>query len=155
MTKGDLISRSALLEEFRWLASEANIMRAAEYDEIIDRIKKAPAVAAEQMEPARWEWGRLFGEWGIFCSNCGAGWQSGNGCDVVALAENHKYCPKCGKPMTFDEEGDWTPQEGEEKYGYCPVCDKSVVVVSNESMGHCPYCNHHIVLHGEEEPKDV
>ena len=44
---GDLISRKALLEEFHWLASEASEARAAEYDEIIARIEKAPAVCED------------------------------------------------------------------------------------------------------------
>lgn len=45
-TSGDLISREALLEEFRWLKSQVGEARAAEYDEIMERIAGAEAVDA-------------------------------------------------------------------------------------------------------------
>lgn len=44
---GDLISREKLLEEFRWLKSQVGEARAAEYDEIMERIENAPAVCED------------------------------------------------------------------------------------------------------------
>lgn len=63
------------------------------------------------VETARWEWERMGVEWGIVCSSCGTGWWMSDADNMVQLAQAHKYCPKCGKPMVFEEEGDWVAQE--------------------------------------------
>lgn len=42
----DLISRSALIEEYEWLKSQVNSSSVSEIEEHIERIKKAPAVDA-------------------------------------------------------------------------------------------------------------
>lgn len=33
------------------------------------------------------------------------------------------------------------------KYGYCPICDKTIEVKSDKSMGYCYHCGHDIVFH--------
>ena len=33
------------------------------------------------------------------------------------------------------------------KYGYCPLCDKTIEVRSDKSMGHCYHCGHDVVFH--------
>ena len=35
----------------------------------------------------------------------------------------------------------------EKKVGYCPMCDKEVIVTTKASMIYYPDCNHHIDLH--------
>lgn len=37
------------------------------------------------------------------------------------------------------------------KSGYCPICDKSINVCSNDIMCSCPDCGHHIMLHNEKK----
>ena len=44
---GDMISRSALLEEYEWLKSQVNPCSVAEVEEHIARIRRIPAVEAE------------------------------------------------------------------------------------------------------------
>lgn len=63
-----------------------------------------------EVTPACWKWGHSLSGFGIFCSNCGAGWSDDDTCRLIGLAENHKYCPKCGKPIIFEGEGDWEAQ---------------------------------------------
>lgn len=36
------------------------------------------------------------------------------------------------------------------KFGYCPICDKDIIIDSENIMCHCPDCGHHVVLHEEE-----
>lgn len=38
------------------------------------------------------------------------------------------------------------------KFGYCPICDVTLRVYSDDIMDSCPYCGHHIMLH--EADKD-
>ena len=33
------------------------------------------------------------------------------------------------------------------KTGYCPICDETIKVYSDDSMCNCPICGHHIALH--------
>ena len=37
------------------------------------------------------------------------------------------------------------------KSGYCPICDKEIIVCSSDIMCNCPDCGHHIVLHNENK----
>jgi predicted RNA-binding Zn-ribbon protein involved in translation (DUF1610 family) len=76
---------------------------------------------------------------------------------------------KCGSCRYFIGGGDWALccskdywlhyeesdacekyERGEDKTGYCPICDKTITMVSSVSIGYCPDCGHHIVLRGEE-----
>lgn len=50
-SQGDLISRSALLEEYEWLKSVVNPCSVAEVEEHMERIRNAPAVEAEPWNP--------------------------------------------------------------------------------------------------------
>lgn len=46
---------------------------------------------------ARWQWGRMCGQYGIYCSHCRAGWVRSE--NVELIAAGHNYCPKCGARM--------------------------------------------------------
>lgn len=39
------------------------------------------------------------------------------------------------------------------KFGYCPICDKTIQVYSSDSMCNCSDCGHHIVLYKEDMNK--
>lgn len=92
--KDDLISREALLEEFRWLASEASEARAAEYDEIIARIEAAEAVEAEPVVHAHW----VPVECGTLCSHCHRVFDHHFEVNHYRCVE-FKRCPDCGAHM--------------------------------------------------------
>ena len=103
----EVADRLALMEDIRkdiWDITN-------EKRRLVQELETLRAERHGEVEPARWEWGRHFGAWGIFCSNCGTGWQDDDGYRMVGLAESHKYCPNCGKPMLFDEEADWVAQD--------------------------------------------
>lgn len=36
------------------------------------------------------------------------------------------------------------------KIGYCPICDKTIQINSDDTMCYCPDCGHHISLHEED-----
>lgn len=102
----DLISRSALLEEFEWLKDNTGAYNHAALDDHIQRIKNAPAVDAE---PVRHGWWKPYYEpmecfvdaylnteirdvqMGWICSECGRYEQHGT-------AEEMPYC-HCGAKM--------------------------------------------------------
>lgn len=104
---GDLISRSALLEEYEWLKSQVNPGSVAEVEEHIARIRRIPAVEAEPVvhahrvaETARTYMPVEFDENGELvihsivcykCSRCGTG-----------VPKDAYYCRICGAHM--DEE---------------------------------------------------
>jgi calcineurin-like phosphoesterase family protein len=41
------------------------------------------------------------------------------------------------------------------KTGYCPICDTTIKIYSNDSMDNCHVCGHHIVLHDASEFEDA
>lgn len=84
--KNDLISRSALLEEFEWLKSCINA-ECADVEDAMVRIKKAPAVDAEVVRHGRWEHG-------MQCPFC----------KQIDLTKPN-YCPNCGAKMDAEVEG--------------------------------------------------
>lgn len=91
---GDLISRSALLEEYEWLKSQVNPCSVVEVEEHIARIRNIPAVKAEPVVHARWV-DRPDGAYRI-CTNCN--------CGVPTMQQPLVWlrCPVCGAHM--DEE---------------------------------------------------
>ena len=42
----------------------------------------------------------------------------------------------------------------EERVGYCPICDKELIITTNASMAYCSDCGHHVAMHiwDEETP---
>lgn len=67
---GDLISRSALLAEYEWLKSQVSACSVCEVMEHMERIRNAPAVEAEPVVHARWEF-KCVQQIAPNCSNCG------------------------------------------------------------------------------------
>lgn len=84
---GDLISREALLEEFRWLKSVVIITSAPEVEEYMSRIENAPAVEAEPVVRGRWK-GAGMGDY--LCSVC----------DETVSGNSYRRCPYCGAHMS-------------------------------------------------------
>ena len=89
MMDNDLISRSALVEDFRRIAraqANARVFEAADaWEGAADRIENAPAVDAEPVRHGRWEHG-------MRCTQCGQ----------IDLSKPN-YCPNCGARMDGDE----------------------------------------------------
>ena len=51
-----------------------------------------------KVKHAEWKWGEgLGGQYGIWCTNCGAGWVDSENAEWIA--REHDYCPKCGARM--------------------------------------------------------
>ena len=44
-----------------------------------------------------WKWGYSCSQYGIWCTNCGAGWVNSENAEWIA--SEHIYCPKCGAKM--------------------------------------------------------
>lgn len=108
----DLISRSALLEEFDWVnratAGEGN------YEEdlrlLVKRVAEMPAEDAEIVRHGHWVYDPNAQDWGIggfVCSECHV---MNNNLDSSGKIHpswfaGSKYCPVCGTKM--DMEVDW------------------------------------------------
>lgn len=65
-------------------------------DRAADRIEELEADLSKQVT-AEWKWGRSNGGYGIWCTNCGAGWTDSENAEWIA--REHDYCPKCGAKM--------------------------------------------------------
>lgn len=77
-----------------------------EYDElvrkgIIDLVKRQPAADVVEVRHERFEWGYRNGQYGIWCTNCGAGWVDSENAEWIA--HEHDYCPKCGAKIDGKE----------------------------------------------------
>ena len=35
----------------------------------------------------------------------------------------------------------------EKKIAYCPICDKDMYMITDDTFSHCPVCNHRLSLH--------
>lgn len=90
----DLISRSALLEEFDWLRMTVGSGSVSDIDDAIERIKKAPAVDAEPVRHGRWGTYHITGYDGLHptytvpCLECS-----------YEATFTHRFCPNCGAMM--------------------------------------------------------
>lgn len=62
----------------------------------------APACDVVEVRHDEWKWGYQNGQYGIWCTNCGAGWVDSENAEWIA--HEHDYCPKCGAKM--DGKGD-------------------------------------------------
>lgn len=47
---------------------------------------------------AKWAYGKLHGQSGYYCSECGAGFADINP-NAELIAKSHNYCPSCGAKM--------------------------------------------------------
>lgn len=92
MINDDLISRSALLEEFK----EPGFLMSAI---IRHTIGKAPAIDAEPVRHGRWIRPAFDPAW-VKCSECGCYWEGG-----IVENCNMYYCPNCGAKMDAEVEG--------------------------------------------------
>jgi hypothetical protein len=57
----------------------------------------APAADVVEVKHAKWEWTHGCVGYGIYCTNCKAGWRDSE--NVESIAYSHDYCPKCGAKM--------------------------------------------------------
>lgn len=138
LDKGDLISRSALLEE---LTKRLSIVQRVGVEEIVASV---PAVEAEPVVHAHW----VAETYGTYIPV-----EYDENGDLVVHKYTRYKCSVCGRIEREEEAycncGAYMDERV--KTGYCPLCEMTIVVVSNDSMGKCPKCGHHIVLHGEED----
>ncbi|MBE6745857.1 MAG: hypothetical protein E7558_00185 [Ruminococcaceae bacterium] len=64
-------------------------------------IDMIPAADVVEIRHEQWKWGYRNGQYGIWCTNCGAGWVNSENTEWIAL--EHDYCPKCGAKMDKKE----------------------------------------------------
>ena len=88
MTK-EYIEREAAKDKFSELLPIGRSIRQS-----IDEI---PAADVVEVRHERFEWGYQNGQYGIWCTNCGAGWVDSENAEWIA--REHDYCPKCGAKM--------------------------------------------------------
>ena len=50
---------------------------------------------------AKWAYGKLHGQTGYYCSECGTGFADTNP-NAELIAKSHNYCPNCGAKMDGD-----------------------------------------------------
>lgn len=67
----------------------------------MDVIKQAPTIEAEPVRHGRWEHGYNNGQYGIWCSECRAGFAYSDNYEVIATS--HNYCPNCGAKMDKED----------------------------------------------------
>ena len=62
---------------------------------------EAPTEDVVEVKHGEWKWGYSCGQYGIWCTNCGAGWVNSENAEWIA--SEHIYCPKCGAEMKGGE----------------------------------------------------
>lgn len=67
-------------------------------------IRNIPPADVVEVRHERFEWGYQNGQYGIWCTNCGAGWTDSENAEWIA--HEHDYCPKCGAKMDGKGEGE-------------------------------------------------
>lgn len=107
-----------IIGEFR-IQEENNIMKAVsdvgivvDKPRLLQALTDAKAFYEEGYRAAmyrevrheRFEWGYRNGQYGIWCTNCGAGWTDSENAEWIA--HEHDYCPKCGAKMDGKGEGE-------------------------------------------------
>lgn len=60
-------------------------------------LNEIPAADVVPVKHGEWKWGYSCGQYGIWCTNCGAGWVNSENAEWIA--SEHIYCPKCGAKM--------------------------------------------------------
>lgn len=68
-----------------------------EVETAFDLLNKQQQGIVVEVVHASWKWGYVCGQYGIYCTNCGAGWVDKG--DAELIAYTHDYCPKCGAKM--------------------------------------------------------
>lgn len=66
-------------------------------DFIYEKHSTQPAADVVEVRHAQFEWGYQNGQYGIWCTDCGAGWVDSENAEWIA--REHDYCPKCGAKM--------------------------------------------------------
>lgn len=111
MDKNDLISRSAAIEKFKKLKSEAEtLLDALVLEGAMAVLEAIPSVDPEELRPkGHWEWYEekfrdpIYGvdyDWGYRCSNCAHNLPDDY--DDPEYPPEIYYCPNCGAKMTED-----------------------------------------------------
>ena len=88
----EYIDREALLKSKQWLALQ-DLGRARAKAIILEQ----PTADVVEVRHARFKWGYQNGQYGIWCTNCGAGWTDSENAEWIA--HEHDFCPKCGAKM--------------------------------------------------------
>lgn len=66
-----------------------------------EELDKLPTIEAEPVRHGRWEHGYNNGQYGIWCSECRAGFAYSDIYEVIAA--RNRYCPNCGTKMDKEE----------------------------------------------------
>ena len=67
-----------------------------------DVLQTIPAADVAPVRHAKWAYGKLHGQSGYYCSECGTGFADINP-NAELIAKSHDYCPKCGAKMDGGE----------------------------------------------------
>ena len=91
----EYINRAELISNLKEFANE-------QLTQLIENlIQKQPTADVVEVRHARFEWGYQNGQYGIWCTDCGAGWVNSENDEWIA--QEHKYCPNCGARMDEKE----------------------------------------------------
>ena len=88
-----------------YIEREATCKDCIHFDEESRKVKcvhfknKADVV---EVRHERFKWGYQNGQYGIWCTHCGAGWVDSENAEWIA--REHDYCPKCGADMRGDKD---------------------------------------------------
>lgn len=89
----EFIEREALIKSDDWQSLKSDFDKARAHIIILSQ----PAADVVEVRYARFEWGFQNGQYGIWCTKCGAGWVDSENAEWIA--REHNYCPKCGAKM--------------------------------------------------------
>lgn len=71
-------------------------------DSLYNALQAIPATDVAPVKHAKWAYGKLHGQSGYYCSECGAGFADINP-NAELIAKSHDYCPRCGAKMDGGE----------------------------------------------------
>lgn len=94
-----------------------------------------PTADVVEVRHGDWKWGHQSGQYGIWCTNCGAGWTDSENAEWIA--HEHDYCPKCGADM----------RKSTVKPTVCANCGNEMYFTD----GTCHYCGAKVGGKGEGE----
>ena len=64
---------------------------------VLEKLDSIPTADVVEVRHAQFKWGYQNGQYGIWCTDCGAGWVDSENAEWIA--HEHDYCPHCGAKM--------------------------------------------------------
>lgn len=114
MADKEYINRTEWIQDLQavlLLMDITSVLKRDKFDEtrqgaeiLIEILKDRHTADVVEVRHERFEWGYQNGQYGIWCTNCGAGWVDSENAEWIA--HEHDYCPKCGAKMDGKGEGE-------------------------------------------------